>query len=190
MTHLALIRHGTTDWNAEQRVQGHTDIPLNDTGRSQARALAARLQAEKWDRIYASDLSRARETAEIVAAAVGLPVQIDPRLREMSCGQMEGTTEADRVARWGSDWRALDLGIESRQAITGRGLAFVRHVLAAHPDERVLVFSHGALLRLTVKELVPGEGSRERLRPASYTQLVNREGVWNCACYNCTLHLQ
>ena len=190
MTHLALIRHGTTDWNAAQRVQGHTDIPLNDTGRSQAKALAARLQGEKWDRIYASDLSRARETAEIVAAAVGLPVQIDERLREMSCGQLEGTTEADRVARWGRDWRALDLGIESKSSITERGLAFVHSILAKHPDERVLVVSHGALLRLTVKELVPGEGSRERLHAASFTELIYREGNWTCTCYNRTAHTE
>ena len=186
MTHLALIRHGTTDWNAAQRIQGHTDIPLNDTGRSQAKALAARLQAGKWHRIYASDLSRARETAEIIATAVGLPVQIDPRLREMSCGQMEGTTEADRVARWGRDWRALDLGIESKSSITERGLAFVQYILAKHPDERVLAVSHGALLRLTLQHLLPEMDTGGRLRSASYTELVHAAGHWSCICYNRT----
>src|SRR6476661_9887592 len=99
MTTLLLVRHGETDWNADGRLQGHTDRPLSDFGRRQARQLAEELAEEKLDAIYASDLSRARETAEIVGVRLGLGVVIDPGLREKDWGTWEGLTgvERDRV---------------------------------------------------------------------------------------------
>jgi alpha-ribazole phosphatase len=90
---LILIRHGQTEWNASQKYQGHTDIPLDDTGRQQARRLAEHLlQLEKVEAVYASDLVRARETAEIIAQAFNLKPLIDPRLRELCFGKWEGLT--------------------------------------------------------------------------------------------------
>ena len=92
-------RHGETDWNFEGRLQGHTDRPLNAYGREQAEALAGRLAREDVAAIYASDLARARETAEIVGERLGLPVVLDPDLREKDWGTWEGLTavERDRV---------------------------------------------------------------------------------------------
>jgi len=82
VTELLLVRHGETDWNAAGRLQGHTDRPLSDHGREQARRLADELAGEDLEAIYASDLARARETAEIVGERLQLPVVLDPDLRE------------------------------------------------------------------------------------------------------------
>jgi broad specificity phosphatase PhoE len=87
VTELLLVRHGETDWNAEGRLQGHTDRPLNDYGRRQARALADELEGEELDAVYSSDLVRARETAEIVAERLCLEVVLDP-----DCGRRTGGT--------------------------------------------------------------------------------------------------
>ena len=95
-----------TDWNTERKTQGQSDIPLNEEGRQQARALALRLGTEQWDLIFSSDLSRAKETADIVAGTLGLSVQTDHRLREMHKGETEGTTLEERINRWGNQWKA------------------------------------------------------------------------------------
>ena len=190
MTKLGFIRHGITDWNAEQRLQGHTDIPLNETGRRQARALAERLRAEAWDFIYSSDLSRARETAEIVAKAIGLSLVVDQRLREMSCGQVEGTTAEDRIARWGRDWKAQSLGIETKESIASRGLSFVTEIVDRHSDANVLIVSHGAILRQTLLHLLPPAACQGRLHNTSVTRVTHRHGDWRCELYNCARHIE
>jgi broad specificity phosphatase PhoE len=92
MTTLLLVRHGETDWNAERRWQGHADVPLNERGRDQAERLAEELENARVDAVYSSDLSRARETAEIVGARLGVPVVLDPALREIDVGSREGLT--------------------------------------------------------------------------------------------------
>src|SRR5690242_8696605 len=96
MATLLLVRHGETDWNAEGRLQGQTDRPLNEYGRRQARELAERLAGDGVVAIYASDLSRAKETAEIVGGRLGLPVVVDPDLRERNWGTWEGLTPRER----------------------------------------------------------------------------------------------
>src|SRR5919112_3187296 len=95
MTTLLLARHGETDWNRELRIQGSSDIELNELGRRQAQGLAQELTDVDLDAIYASDLARARQTAEAVAATHGLEVKLDSRLRERSFGSWEGLTRDD-----------------------------------------------------------------------------------------------
>ena len=95
MTTLLLARHGETDWNRELRIQGSSDIELNELGRQQAQFLAQELTDVDLDAIYSSDLSRARATAAAVAATHGLEVTLDPRLRERSFGSWEGLTRED-----------------------------------------------------------------------------------------------
>jgi broad specificity phosphatase PhoE len=139
MTTLLLVRHGETDWNAEGRLQGHADRPLNEYGRRQARALADRLAGDGIAAVYASDLSRAHETAEIIGERLGFPVVTDPDLRERNWGNWEGLTgaERDRVEHVG----------EPREEHTERVLRAVHRIAEAHPDERVVVVTHGGSLR-------------------------------------------
>ena len=139
MTALLLVRHGETDWNADGRLQGHTDRPLSDFGRRQARQLAEELAEEKLDAIYASDLSRARETAEIVGVRLGLGVVIDPGLREKDWGTWEGLTgpERDRVEFVG----------ESTEAHQERMQGALRRIAERHSGGRVLVVTHGGSMR-------------------------------------------
>ena len=139
MTTLLLVRHGETDWNAEGRLQGHTDRPLNDFGRRQAAALAERLADDDIDAVYASDLARARETAEILGNRLGLPVVTDPDLRERNWGNWEGLTgsERDRVEYVG----------EEREAHGERVIRAVRRIAEQHPGERIVVVTHGGSLR-------------------------------------------
>jgi probable phosphoglycerate mutase len=139
VTTLLLVRHGETDWNAEGRLQGHTDRPLSDDGRRQARQLAEELADEPLDAVYSSDLARARETAEIVAERLGLPATLDPELREKDWGTWEGLTpvERDRVEFVG----------ESTEAHQKRILRALEWIAERHPGGRVLVVTHGGSMR-------------------------------------------
>ena len=139
MTTLLLVRHGETDWNAEGKLQGHTDRPLNDYGRRQARALAERLAGEEIEAVYASDLSRARETAEILGAQLGLPVAVDPDLREKNWGNWEGLTADERLR--------IEYEGESSEDHRSRTLRAVERIVERHPAGRVVVVTHGGSLR-------------------------------------------
>jgi broad specificity phosphatase PhoE len=139
MTELLLVRHGETDWNAEGKLQGHTDRPLNDYGRRQAQALADKLAGESIDAVYASDLSRARETAEIVGEKLGLTVAVDPDLREKNWGNWEGLTSDERLH--------IEFEGETSEAHRDRTLSAVQRIVERHPGERVVVVTHGGSLR-------------------------------------------
>ena len=105
MTTILLARHGETDWNRDRRVQGHTDVPLNDEGRRQAQALSRELDGCRFDAVYSSDLARAIETAEILAEQRGLEVTALPALREKHFGTWEGLTDTE--TRRGDDYLSV-----------------------------------------------------------------------------------
>jgi probable phosphoglycerate mutase len=155
VTILLVARHGETDWNRDGRWQGHADPPLNDTGRRQAHELAAALRGEPIAAVYASDLRRARETAEIVAADLGLPVTVDERLREVDVGAWSGLTMADLEERFPDSvrrWRGADPAHsfgdgETYAAMGERVVAAVEEIVGRHADERVLVVGHGGPIR-------------------------------------------
>ncbi|PQP83733.1 histidine phosphatase family protein [Paenibacillus sp. PCH8] len=190
MTQIALIRHGSTAWNKEKRSQGQTDNPLDQDGREQAVLLAARLSEESWDAIYASDLERASETARIIGDRLGIQeIHLDPRLREMSGGQVEGTTQEERIAKWGVDWSKQDLGQELAEAGTVRGSAALEDMVRQHPNGRVIVVSHGAVLRNTLRGLVPELDISMKLSNTSITRISKIEQAWQCELYNCSVHL-
>ncbi|MCZ8532198.1 histidine phosphatase family protein [Psychrobacillus psychrodurans] len=191
MTTIGLVRHGITDWNVLGRAQGISDIPLNNLGKQQASALANRLVLKgDWDIIVTSDLARAKETGQIIAAKLNLSINVfDKRIREINCGEIEGTTEEERLKKWGSNWRELDLGMEKFDDVSDRGYEFITELANTYSDKRVLVVSHGALIGLTLQRLLPERFQKTQLDNTSITILNIKQGVWNCSLYNCTKHL-
>src|SRR5918999_3118854 len=129
VTTILLARHGETDWNRESRFQGHADPPLNELGRQQARELAGSLTDSGVAAVYASPLARARETAEIVAEVLGLPVETRMALREVDVGSWQGLTREEVETRYPDDFRRwLDAGEgwddgESYDELGRRGVA-------------------------------------------------------------------
>lgn len=156
---LYVARHGETDWNVAGRWQGHTDVPLNSMGRLQAKALADRLRTLPLRAAVASDLSRAQETALIVAGALGFGVPyVDPGLRERSFGPFEGLTRAECASRYPEAWSAWEKNrvppgdAETLETLTSRVVTAAERAAreAATDAEGALVVTHGGALRALV----------------------------------------
>lgn len=153
MITILLARHGQSDWNAAKRWQGHADRPLTDVGRAQARELAERLTSIDLDVVYSSDLERARETAEIVAAAKRVPVRIERDLREVDVGSWSGLTRAEAeerfpaaYRRWVGGGEGWDDG-ETYEQLRDRVTSAIFRIAAEHDGGRVLVVAHGGSIR-------------------------------------------
>jgi broad specificity phosphatase PhoE len=162
VTTIHLVRHGETDWNHELRWQGHSDVPLNERGREQARELADQLSVAGFSAVYSSDLSRAAETAQIVADRLSLPVQTDAALREIDVGSWEGFTlteiearSPEAVTRWDEQGEHGWEGGESHTAMMARVRDAIRSIAARHEGEEVVVVSHGGPIR-ALKALAAG----------------------------------
>lgn len=190
MAKIGLIRHGSTSWNKEKRSQGHSNNPLDEDGIRQARALARRLSGQQWDNFFSSDLLRARQTAEILNEQLGIAsIELDERLREMSRGLTEGTTEEERVQRWGADWRQQKLGIETVEEGMVRGSECIDEIADQWEGANILIVSHGAILRNSLRKLIPAQNVETLLNNTSIT-IINKKGsIWTCELYNCTAHL-
>jgi probable phosphoglycerate mutase len=189
MTIIGLIRHGSTQWNRLGKLQGQLDTDLTDEGRDQARKLGLRLKQENWHGVISSDLSRAKETAEIISELAEIPLlKIDVRLRERSFGQAEGLTVEERSIRWGESWDPLAWGGESDEAVWARWLSFSEELSHSYPkDQKILIVSHGAYIVQILKGL---ELEREEyLQNTSLTILQRNESAWNLLLYNCLTHL-
>ena len=151
-----MVRHGETAWNAEGRVQGQTDVPLSAVGEAQARAVREALAGERFAALYASDLARVRQTAAPAAARLGLPVRLEPRLRERHYGKFETLTYAEARERLPQEYARFkakdpdyDFGSgESLRVFYERAVACVAGIAARHPGETVLVFTHGGVLEM------------------------------------------
>ncbi|MGW9126390.1 histidine phosphatase family protein [Paenibacillus chitinolyticus] len=190
MTTIGFIRHGSTHWNKEGRAQGSSDIPLDEDGLAEAEKLAERIGSEKWDSIYSSHLLRAKQTADRIGGRAGIPVWSDERIREAGGGEIEGTTERERIAKWGAGWRELDLGIEKPESVIARGRSFLDEVLSRHQGKRILIVSHGSFIRTMLNHLLPGSEYDGHLTNTSVTILVLDDRNWTCGLYNCTKHLE
>jgi len=189
-TRMGWVRHGITEWNRLGKIQGVTDIPLSTEGKEQARLLAERLLRDKqhWDGIYCSDLQRAVQTGEILAERLAIPLIKDTRLRERSFGEAEGTTEAERLSRWGAEWRRLVPDQESDEMIRARGRTFVEEFIVNHVGEAWLIVTHGSFLARMLQSLC-SELDDSHLRNVSLTVLEQQPEGWKPVLHNCTKHL-
>jgi probable phosphoglycerate mutase len=159
---LVLWRHGRTEWNAQQRFQGQTDIPLDEVGIEQARSAAQFLQYLTPDAIVASDLQRATATARTLADLVDLPLTTDPRLRETYAGEWEGLERpilveryGEELLRWSADSTVRPGGGESRIEVAQRMVAGINDALEAIPEGGTLVVAtHGGAARAAIAALL------------------------------------
>jgi broad specificity phosphatase PhoE len=172
-TRLYLVRHGATPLTAENRFSGAIGVDLSDEGRAQVKHLAERVKGDGIKAIYASPLSRTIETATILGAPLGLaPIPRDG-LREISHGHWEGLTRDEVESRFPGEYPMWDAdpytfapeGGESGVSVLARALPVIREIVMAHVEERVLVVSHKATLRLLISSLLgfDGRGYRDRL---------------------------
>ncbi|PCN47173.1 histidine phosphatase family protein [Curtobacterium sp. 'Ferrero'] len=159
-TRLSLVRHGETDWNRQRRIQGSTDVPLNDTGRAQAAGAADLLARRRFDAVVASPLSRAFETGSIIADRLGLRVpDTYAGLVERSYGEAEGLTDAEIRVRYPHD----DVpGRESRAALLARVTEQLAEIAVRFDGGSVVVATHGAVIRSVVNAAAPGTADRHR----------------------------
>ena len=154
-----MVRHGETAWNAEGRVQGQLDIPLNDVGRAQARATAAVLAEHDFTAIYCSDLIRVRQTAEPAARKLALPVLYMAELRERHYGMFETLTYVEVREKFPAQYARFrdkdpDFDFEGGETLRGfneRSLKAVRDLNARHQGEQILVFTHGGVLEMVYR---------------------------------------
>jgi len=158
-TEIILIRHGETEWNSQQRMQGHSNSDLSSVGQAQIQALGQWMKNLPFDLIYSSDSLRAKQTAESITQFSGHELQIDQRLREKNLGVFEGLTseearerhpEVFRLFKTAGSKYVIDEG-ESTQQLQDRALEIVNEIRIKHPEERVLLVTHGGFIRVVMK---------------------------------------
>ena len=184
-THLGLLRHGQTDWNINFLLQGVTDIPMNQTGIEQVKLAAQAIKAEDWDVILTSPLSRARQTAEIIASQHGYTEIIEQELLiERSFGEAEGLSHE----QWRAKYSNLDVipGGESRTQLAERSRLLLETISQELAGKRVLAISHGALIRALIaiasNNELPRDG--ERLGNASLNVVKHIDNSWQVVNYS------
>jgi broad specificity phosphatase PhoE len=159
---LVFIRHGSSTWNDERRIQGQLDPPLSEKGRDQARKLGARFRDTQVDAFYSSDLARARETAEAIAEQIGRPPEYLAELREVALGEWEGLQRDEIIARYPEQWErwtehpSWDIvpGGEGTEAFEARVGAAIEGLIARHRWGRVLVVTHGGVIQVALLRVV------------------------------------
>ena len=170
---IALVRHGQTDFNRDGRLQGSSDIPLNETGIAQAHTAARLLAGEHWDAVVSSPLERAAVTADIIAAALGLEVcGRYPSLVERAYGQAEGLTKEQAVERFGTDWP----GEEDFDALQRRAVAAVDEVAERNRVDALVIVTHGTFIRAFADHV----SGRETRTPdnAHSVRFTGSPGAW------------
>ena len=184
-THLGLLRHGQTDWNINFLLQGVTDIPMNQTGIEQVKLAAKAIRAEDWDVVLTSPLSRARQTAEIIASQHGYTEIIEQELLiERSFGEAEGLSHE----QWRAKYSNLDVipGGESRTQLAERSRLLLETISQELAGKRVLAISHGALIRTLIaiasNNELPRDG--ERLGNASLNVVKHSDNSWQVINYS------
>ena len=200
-TRVLAIRHGETAWNVDTRIQGQLDVPLNDIGRWQAHRLALAVSDEGIDAVYASNLLRAMQTAQAVAAGTGREIVTDPGLRERGFGVFEGLTYAEiqqRFPEMSERWRKRDPtfgapGGETLRDFFDRSVATVTRLALAHPGQTIAVVSHGgvmdALYRAAARVALDAPRSWQ-LGNASINRLLHTPQGFTLVGWSDTFHLE
>lgn len=191
-TILTLLRHGETDWNAERRMQGRSDIPLNERGRQQAKLVAKRLEGTHWDAIISSPLVRVMDVSREIARAIGFPedrIETRDDLVERNFGEAEGMTLPERTEKFGID--GVVPGIESYQELDDRIMHALAEIEAQHRGQRVLVVTHGGVI-IGVLERLGGDDmghGKSFIQNVSLTTVRVHNGQWTLETVNDTEHL-
>ena len=158
-TEIILIRHGETEWNSQLRMQGHSNSALSAVGRGQIQALGEWMKNVSFEHIYSSDSLRARQTAEAITQYSGDTLQFDQRIREKNLGVFEGLTSIEarerhpeiyRLFKTGGANYVIDEG-ESTQQVLVRALEFIEEIRLRHPEQRVVMVTHGGVVRVLMK---------------------------------------
>jgi probable phosphoglycerate mutase len=158
-TEIILIRHGETEWNSQLRMQGHSNSALSAVGRGQIQALGEWMKNVSFEHIYSSDSLRARQTAEAITQYSGDTLQFDQRIREKNLGVFEGLTSIEareqlpeiyRLFKTGGANYVIDEG-ESTQQVLDRALEFIEEIRLRHPEQRVVMVTHGGVVRVLMK---------------------------------------
>jgi broad specificity phosphatase PhoE len=184
---LYLDRHGETEWNRAGRLQGSRDLPLNEAGRRQVAALAELFRSRSISAAFSSPLRRARETAELILAGRGVPLQILPDLAEMRCGAWEGLDAAQRehrypqvVKEWSQDpWRAAIPGAEPLEEVYLRARRVLGAILQEHVGQSVILSGHGFLNRVILISLLgrPRDAFWELKQPNASCHVLRWDGA-------------
>lgn len=188
MTTICLIRHGETDWNLKGKLQGSTDIPLNETGIRQAEKSAAYLNAEDYDVMVASPMKRAKRTAEIINASLNLPYEEMSSFAECSFGDAEGLTMEERTTQYPDKTYP---NREEPEDFIKRVMGGVDDVLKKYPDKRVLIVAHGAVINAILATVSGGEigAGKTRLMNACINNIHYKQEKWEVLSYNQVEHL-
>lgn len=199
-TRLCIVRHGETDWNAQQRIQGQIDISLNRSGRAQAVAVSSALAGARFDGIYSSDLARAWQTALPIADTLGLPVKAATALRERHYGRMQGLTREEARVRFPALHAAYiarqpDYDLDGGETLSGfavRVADVLRALVDAHRGQTLLLVAHGGVLDITYR-LATGRGldtPRDFPVPnAALNWLEYRDAAWHVVSWGEGAHL-
>ncbi|MCY7672585.1 histidine phosphatase family protein [Bacillus altitudinis] len=188
MTAICLVRHGETDWNAAKRIQGRTDIPLNDTGKWQAEQTGLYLKDAHWDVVISSPLSRAKETAHLILQHVHAPLVIMDDFIERDYGDAEGMSFEERQKLFPNKQYP---NMEPLSALQDRMLEGIEKVRATYPDQRVLIVAHGAAIHTLLTSLADEQMGIQntRLVNACLNYVEWTDGEWKVNDYNVVSHL-
>lgn len=194
MTRLLIVRHGETDWNADARVQGFSDIPMNAAGRAQVQRTAAALANDTIAAVYSSDLSRARDTGVILAARHELPVSEVPALRERCWGAWEGRSLTELAVEDPENYASLRAGqwvtpdgAEDYESLQSRIAGAIESIAAAHADQSVIIATHGGPVKVITAWVLGAPVSAHnamRIGNASVTTIIVRNSRFVLESYN------
>lgn len=188
MTEICLVRHGQTDWNFQELIQGREDIPLNTIGRMQAVQSAQLLSKEKWDVVVSSPLVRAYETATVIADAIGIDnIHLDERFIERDFGAASGKPVAE-VRQMIADGNVE--GMETDEAIIQRCFLALQDVGARFEGKRIIVVAHAHAIKAILHAIHPEEITFQTfLKNACISHVYLKDNTWRVLRYNIAEHI-